>query len=58
MLVNVPKMMKEKHAKLFAIGLNETHFDLVVGHLVGASSQVVGRCGRPSRRRERRPQGE
>ena len=35
-LVNVPKMMKEKDAKLFAMGLNETHFDLVVGHLVGA----------------------
>ena len=35
-LVNVPKMMKEKHAKLFAMGLNETHFDLVAGHLVGA----------------------
>ena len=27
-LVNVPK--------LFAMGLNETHFDLVVGRLVGA----------------------
>jgi hemoglobin len=38
-LTNIPKdidvasLMKEKHKRLFAMGLNETHFDLVVGHL-------------------------
>lgn len=32
--LDVPKLIAEKHAKLFAKGLNETHFDLVAGHLV------------------------
>lgn len=32
--IDVPKMMKEKHQRLFKMGLNETHFDAVAGHLV------------------------
>ena len=31
--IDVAVLMKEKHKRLFAMGLNETHFDLVVGHL-------------------------
>jgi hemoglobin len=31
---NVPKIMLDKHQKLFEIGLNENHFDIVAGHLV------------------------
>ena len=34
--IDVPKLMLDKHARLFAMGLNETHFDIVAGHLVGA----------------------
>lgn len=32
--LDVPQMMLEKHSKLFAMGLNETHFDKVAGHLI------------------------
>eukprot|EP00543_Licmophora_paradoxa_P019095 CAMPEP_0202473912 /NCGR_PEP_ID=MMETSP1360-20130828/92100_1 /ASSEMBLY_ACC=CAM_ASM_000848 /TAXON_ID=515479 /ORGANISM="Licmophora paradoxa, Strain CCMP2313" /LENGTH=413 /DNA_ID=CAMNT_0049100997 /DNA_START=106 /DNA_END=1347 /DNA_ORIENTATION=- len=32
--VDVPALMDTKHAKLFKMGLNESHFDLVAGHLV------------------------
>jgi hemoglobin len=32
--VDVPKLMLEKHQKLFFMGLNETHFDKVAQHLV------------------------
>jgi hemoglobin len=31
--IDVALLMKEKHKRLFAMGLNESHFDLVVGHL-------------------------
>jgi hypothetical protein len=31
---DVPKIMLDKHQKLFEIGLNEIHFDIVAGHLV------------------------
>lgn len=34
--LDVPGLIKEKHAKLFKEGLNETHFDLVAGHFTGA----------------------
>lgn len=30
--LDVPKMMIEKHRRLFAMGLNELHFDAVAGH--------------------------
>jgi hemoglobin len=32
--LDVAGMMKDKHKRLFAMGLNETHFDTVAGHLV------------------------
>lgn len=32
--LDVAKLIAEKHMKLFEKGLNETHFDLVAGHLV------------------------
>jgi hemoglobin len=32
--VDVPKLILEVHQKLFFIGLNESHFDMVAGHLV------------------------
>jgi hemoglobin len=32
--LDVASMMKDKHKRLFVMGLNETHFDLVAGHLV------------------------
>ena len=34
--VNVAQLLAEKHERLFAKGLNETHFDLVAGHLVAS----------------------
>ena len=34
--MDVTKKMKEKHAKLFQQGLNEHHFDLVLGYLISA----------------------
>ena len=34
--LDVVALMKEKHARLFKDGLNETHFDLVAGHFIGA----------------------
>ena len=33
--LNVGQLMYKKHYYLFLKGLNESHFDLVVGHLVG-----------------------
>jgi len=32
--VDVPALMIEKHQRLFAMGMNEHHFDIVAGHLV------------------------
>ena len=32
--VDVPGLMRDKHKRFFAMGLNETHFDMVAGHLV------------------------
>lgn len=32
--VQVDKLMLEKHDRLFKMGLDETHFDMVAGHLV------------------------
>lgn len=46
--MNVPKLMLTKHERLFEMGLDETHFDVVAGHLVGAlkslgvSDELVG----------------
>lgn len=34
--LDVPKMMLDKHERLFALGLDGTHFDIVAGHLIGA----------------------
>ena len=34
--VDVAKILTDKHSKLFDMGLNATHFDLVAGHLVDA----------------------
>lgn len=39
--MDVPKLIKDKHTQLFARGLDETHFDLVAGHLV-AQLQSMG----------------
>lgn len=45
--LDVPKMMIDKHRRLFESGLNETHFDKVAGHLVaaltdaGVSSELI-----------------
>jgi hemoglobin len=39
--LDVPALILEKHARLFAMGLNEEHFDRVAGHLV-ASLQELG----------------
>jgi hemoglobin len=34
--VNVPEIILIKHSRLFCMGLNETHFDKVAGHLVAS----------------------
>mmetsp|Transcript_1537 Transcript_1537/g.1963 ORF Transcript_1537/g.1963 Transcript_1537/m.1963 type:complete len:132 (+) Transcript_1537:58-453(+) len=34
--LNVPDVMAKAHKRLFEKGLNETHFDMVAGHLIGA----------------------
>jgi hemoglobin len=34
--MDVSKMMLDKHKRLFALGLDETHFDKVTGHLSDA----------------------
>jgi hemoglobin len=39
--MNVPKLILDKHAHLFEMGLNEGHFDKVANHLV-ASLQELG----------------
>ena len=38
--VDVPKFILEKHQKLFSIGLNESHFDMVAGHLVATLQEL------------------
>jgi hemoglobin len=38
--IDVPKLMLEKHQKLFSIGLNESHFDMVAGHLVSTLEEL------------------
>jgi hemoglobin len=38
---DVAAMIAQKHQRLFGLGLNETHFDLVAGHLV-ASLEKLG----------------
>jgi hemoglobin len=38
--LDVAEMMKTKHQRLFAMGLNETHFDMVTGHLVGSMNAL------------------
>lgn len=46
--IDVPKLLLDKHARLFDMGLDETHFDVVAGHLVdtlkslGVSDELVG----------------
>lgn len=48
--LDVPKMMKEKHAHLFDKGLNAVHFDRVAGHFVDTlesldvSAELVDEC--------------
>jgi hemoglobin len=37
---DVTAFIIERHYRLFKIGLNETHFDLVAGHLVAALQQM------------------
>ena len=39
--LDVPKMMLDKHKRLFALGLDETHFDKVTGHL-GDALEALG----------------
>lgn len=38
--LDVPKLIKKKHARLFDKGLNATHFDKVAGHLVAALNHL------------------
>jgi hemoglobin len=38
--LDVPKHLDERHKKLFEQGLNETHFDKVAQHFVGACHHV------------------
>mmetsp|Transcript_7907 Transcript_7907/g.16729 ORF Transcript_7907/g.16729 Transcript_7907/m.16729 type:complete len:416 (-) Transcript_7907:184-1431(-) len=38
--LDVEKYMFSKHYKLFLMGLNETHFDLVAGHFIGTLEKL------------------
>lgn len=38
--MNVPKLILDKHAHLFEMGLNEGHFDKVAGHLVASLEEL------------------
>ena len=38
--LDVPKMMLDKHKRLFAMGLDESHFDKVTGHLGDALNSL------------------
>jgi hemoglobin len=38
--IDIAKYITEKHAKSFSLGLNETHFDSVVGHVVDSLASL------------------
>lgn len=38
--MDVPKLILDKHAHLFEMGLNESHFDKVAGHLVASLEEL------------------
>jgi hemoglobin len=48
--LDVPKLILEKHSRLFSKGLNVTHFDKVAGHLfatlkeLGVEQSLINEC--------------